>query len=67
MSIDNSKGVPQSISDRAAILERPAVVPRESKLLARKTIADVAANASECRELLDMLGLLDLDTLQEPA
>lgn len=55
----------QNISDRSAILDRPIVVPRESKLLARRTIANLARDREECHRLLDMLGLLDLDTLPE--
>lgn len=60
------RGVPQSLSDYASILEGPILVPRENKLLARKTIADRATSPEDCRELLAALGVLDLNTLPEP-
>lgn len=60
------KTVIQNISDRSDILSQSIVVPRESKVLARKTIADNAKNAEDCRRLLEMLGVLELDTLPEP-
>lgn len=69
MSNPSSKtdGVPQSLADMGSILDGSVAVPRENKLLARKTVADRAKNAEDCRGLLEALGLLDLDTLQEPA
>lgn len=66
MSIDNQPSNPTNLSDNSHILEERIAVPREHKLLARKTIADRAESPEDCKRLLDMLGLLDLDTLQEP-
>jgi hypothetical protein len=54
------------ISDNASLLETATVVPRESKILARKTIAEAAKSPEDCREMLKMLGIYDLDTLAEP-
>ena len=56
----------QNIADRSDLLRQAILVPRDSKLLARKTIADRATDADDCRRLLDMLGVLDLETLPEP-
>lgn len=67
MSIDDQPSNPTALSDAAHILNESVTVPRENKLLARKTIADNAKDAEDCRMLLEALGLLDLDTLQEPA
>jgi hypothetical protein len=66
-SSSKTDGVPQSLADMGTILSGSVVVPRENKLLARKTVADRANDAEDCKGLLEALGLLDLDTLQEPA
>lgn len=57
----------QNIADKSDLLNQAIVVPRESKLLARKTVADRARDADDCRVLLEALGLMDLETLPEPS
>lgn len=64
---DNKPPVSQNIFDGVGILNAPVVVPRESKVLARRAVASAARDADDCRELLDALGLLDIDTLPEAA
>lgn len=63
---DKPKTTMQNISDRSDLLQQSIAVPRDSKLLARKTVADHAKNADDCRMLLEVLGLMDLETLPEP-